>query len=81
MKETVTLNMSINFREPEDGEEPNWLGWFDNKENDYTIYAPNLVQMNELLYPKTVYDLEKDGSGTCRKVIYERDGKRVDNII
>jgi len=79
MKETKTLTMEITFREPEEGEEANWLGWFDNEENNYTLYAHDLDFMNQLLHPKTVNELEKEGYGKCCKIIYEKNGERVKN--
>ncbi len=81
MKEVSKLTMYVNVREPNKGEEPNWLGWFNNKTNDYIFYAKNLDQMNKLLYPKTVDELEKDGSGVCRRIVYEKNGKRVNNVV
>ena len=77
--EKVTITMSINFRLPIENEKPNYMGWFDNDKQNFTIYAENKKQMNQLLYPKTVDELEKDGKGKMCKIIYENNGIPVIN--
>jgi len=81
MKRNKKITMSINFREPQEEESPNWLGWFDEKEKDYVLYAPDLDMMNQLLHPKTVDELEKEGMGECRKIVYEKNGEKVKNTL
>lgn len=76
-----TFQMSVNFRLPKDKEIPNWLGWFDNEENSFVCYAKDLEEMNLLLAPKTVAVLEKTKDGKLHKVIYEKNGIPVKNLV
>lgn len=41
-QEKISISVEVNFRLPEKGEQPNYLGWFDNQIQDFTVYAPPL---------------------------------------
>lgn len=71
----------VNFRLPKENEEPNWLGWFNNKENNFTCYADSLEQMNMLLSPSTINELTKSNQGKLCQIIYEKNGVPVKNVL
>lgn len=76
-----TMKINISFRHPEEGETPNWLGWYDFKEDDLVLFSGSEKQMDELLAPDNVESLTEKGVGELRKVVYERNGEPVRNVL
>ena len=72
MKDEQSFSTTVDFRATRDGEEPNYLAYYDYHKKCYTCFAPDQETMDLLMSGSNSY-------GEVCQIVYEKGGKRVNN--